>query len=73
VLADALRSIVEKLLDAMESNVERQMRQIGVPMAKNISRIAQQWGNKNAREWANDPGFIRYLTIARARRQLKSK
>jgi hypothetical protein len=63
VLADALRSIVEKLEDAMESKVERQMRRIGVTLAQKISRIAQEWGNKTAREWANDPGFIRYLTI----------
>jgi hypothetical protein len=64
VLADALRSVVEKLLDAMESNVERRMRQIGVPLAQKISRIAQGWGNKKAHKWANDPGFIQYLTIA---------
>ena len=64
VLANALRSIVEKLLDAMESKVERQMRRIGVPLAKKISRIAQEWGNKTAHKWANDPGFIQYLTIA---------
>ncbi|MGD0977555.1 MAG: hypothetical protein ABR962_00270 [Candidatus Bathyarchaeia archaeon] len=63
VLANALRSIVEKLLDAMESKVERQMRRIGVPLAQKISRIAQDWGNKTAHEWANDPGFIQYLTI----------
>jgi len=63
VLANALRSIVEKLLDAMESKVERQMRQVGVPLAQKISRIAQGWGNKTAHKWANDPGFIQYLTI----------
>ena len=65
VLSDALRSIVEKLLDAMESKVERRMRQIGAPLAQKISRIAQTWGNKTAHKWANDPGFIQYLTITR--------
>lgn len=63
VLADALRSIMEKLLDAMESKVEQQMRQVGVPLAKKISRIAQGWGNRNAQKWIEDPGFIQYLTI----------
>jgi hypothetical protein len=63
VLASALRSIVEKLLGAMESKVERRMKRIGVPLAQKISRIAQEWGNKTALEWANDPGFIQYLTI----------
>jgi len=63
VLANALHSIVEKLLDAMESRVRQQMRQIGVPLAEKISRIAQKWGNTTACEWANDLGFIQYLAI----------
>jgi hypothetical protein len=63
MLADALRSIVKKLLEAMETKVKRQIRQIGVPLAQKISRIAQKWGNTAAREWANDPGFVQYLTI----------
>jgi hypothetical protein len=57
VLANALCSIVEKLLDAMESKVDRQMRRIGVPLAQKISRIAQEWGNERAQELTNDAGF----------------
>jgi hypothetical protein len=64
VLANALHSIAEKLLEAMESRFGRQMRQIGVPLAQKISRIAQEWGNTTAREWATAPGFIQYLTVA---------
>jgi hypothetical protein len=63
VLVDALNLIVEKLLDAMESGFTRQMRQIGVPLAEKISRIAQEWGNKTAHQWPNDSGFVEYLTI----------
>lgn len=63
VLADALRSIVEKLLDAMESKVEQHMRHVGVQLAEKISRIAQGWGNRTAHEWLKDSSFIRYLTI----------
>jgi hypothetical protein len=63
VLADALNSIVDKLLNAMESTVSRQMKQIGAPLAEKISRIAQKWGNVNASEWAHDRGFIQYLAI----------
>jgi hypothetical protein len=66
VLANALNSIARKLLDAMESKFKRQMRQVGVPLAKKISKIAWKWGNKTACEWANDPGFIQYLTITYA-------
>jgi len=54
---------MEKLLDAMESRVEQQMRSVGVPLAEKISRIAQKWGNRTAREWMRDAGFIQYLTI----------
>lgn len=64
LLANALRSIVKKLLDAMESKITQRMREVGVPLAEKISRIAQEWGNRTACEWANDPGFIQYLTIA---------
>jgi hypothetical protein len=63
VLANALNSIVEKLLDSMESTVGRQMKLIGVPLAEKISRIAQKWGNLSASEWAHDRGFIQYLAV----------
>ena len=65
VLANALNSIVEKLLNAMENTVSRRIKLIGAPLAEKISRIAQKWGNVNASEWANDPGFIQYLAVTR--------
>lgn len=68
VLASALRSIIEKLLYALESKVEQEMRRIGVPLADKISRIAQKWGNRKAREWAKDVGFIQYLAIMQMNR-----
>ena len=63
VLADALYSIVEKLLNALESKISQQMRQIGIPLADKLSRIAQKWGNRLAHKWAKDLGFIKYLTV----------
>ena len=63
ILARVVYSIVKKLLEALESKVIQQMRQIGVPLAEKISLIAQKWGNKNAYGWAGDVGFIQYLTI----------
>lgn len=62
-LAKALTSIVKKLLEALESRVRRQMRQIGISLAEKLSQIAQKWGNKTAREWVNNIGFVQYLTI----------
>jgi hypothetical protein len=63
VLAKMLVSIIKKLLDAMENNVERMMKKVGRELAKKISKIAKDWGNKSAVHWATDPGFTRYLTI----------
>ena len=63
ILARVVYSVVKKLLEALESKVIQQMRQIGVPLAEKISLIAQKWGNKNAYGWAGDVGFIQYLTI----------
>jgi len=63
LLARVLASIVKKLLDAMESKVARLMREIGQALAKKLTRIAQNWGNKLANQWVTDPGFVQYLTI----------
>lgn len=62
-LARVVSSIVEKLLDAMESKVTRLMREVGPALARKLSRTAQEWGNKLAHQWAEDPGFGRYLVV----------
>jgi hypothetical protein len=62
-LATTLWSIMQRLVEALEGKVSWMMRQVGGPLAEKMSRIAQGWGNKSAREWAKDRGFIRYLTI----------
>lgn len=62
-LAEAVFSVVKKLMEALESKVTRLIRQVGRPLALKISRIAQEWGNRSARRWADDQGFIQYLTV----------
>ncbi|MFQ5836396.1 MAG: hypothetical protein ACE5HG_00915 [Candidatus Bathyarchaeia archaeon] len=62
-LARVLASIIEKLLDAMESKVARLMREVGQNLARKLSGTAQSWGNKLAHQWETDPGFVQYLTI----------
>jgi hypothetical protein len=62
-LATTLGSIVQRLVQALEGKVSCMMRQVGGQLAEKMSRIAQGWGNESAREWAKDPGFVRYLTI----------
>ena len=63
LLAEVLTSILTKLLSAMESRVVRAIKEVGHPLAKKLSRIAQKWGNKAAVQWADDHGFIQYLTV----------
>jgi hypothetical protein len=62
-LARVVTSIVEKLLDAMESKVTRLMREVGPALARKLSRTAREWGNESAVHWAADPGFGRYLAV----------
>jgi hypothetical protein len=63
ILARAIYSIVKKLQEALEGKVHLAMQKIGISLAEKTSRIAQNWGNKTAHEWAKDLGFIQYLTI----------
>jgi hypothetical protein len=64
LLAKVILSVVKKLEEAMEGRVYRLMREVGPDLAKKLSKIAGQWGNASAVRWAEDLGFIRYLTIS---------
>jgi len=63
LLAKVLISILKKLFSVMEGRVARIMREVGCPLARKLSRIAQKWGNKPAVQWAEDPCFIQYLAV----------
>jgi len=63
MLIMALAKVVVKIKRALMSPVMRLMELVGRPLAKKISIIALRWGNRGAAEWAEDKGFIRYLTI----------
>src|SRR3990170_1784876 len=63
LLQKVLFSLMKKLEESMESQVQRLMREVGCGMAKKLSEIAQKWGNKSAHNWAVDSGFMRYLTV----------
>jgi len=63
LLQKVLSSVMNKLEAAMESQVSRLMREMGGSLASQLSQIAQNWGNTSAFSWANEAGFIRYLTI----------
>jgi hypothetical protein len=51
------------LEELLESKVERVMRETGFSLACELSGLAQRWGNKTARGWVSDTGFVRYLAV----------
>ncbi|MEM2455430.1 MAG: hypothetical protein QXN21_05770 [Candidatus Bathyarchaeia archaeon] len=62
-LIEALARIIVKVKKAMISPLRWLMEQVGRPLARRISIVALRWGNRSAVEWAEDEGFIKYLTI----------
>lgn len=62
-LARFLRSIIVKLLNAMESPVRSLMRTVGMNLAYRLSEIGEELGCKSAVNWANDRNLIQFLTI----------
>jgi hypothetical protein len=63
LLAKIVSRIVGKLCEAMESMVIRLMKTEGRSLAEKISKIGQALGNRAAKSWAKDRGFIQYLTV----------
>jgi len=62
-LAGIVKAIVDKLREAVRSRVERLMETVGSSLAQRLSGVAVRWGNKSASRWADDRGFIQFLTI----------
>ena len=62
-LAKVVTAIIDKLQSAMESQVDRMVRTMGLPLARKISNIAVSWGNCLAVRWADDLKFARYLAL----------
>jgi len=65
VLKEALKSIASKVVEALKSRSfkERAMA-IGRALAERLVRVAERLGNKRAREWAEDLGFVMYLGVS---------
>jgi hypothetical protein len=63
LLARSVLSVARKLEGLLEDRVGRAMRETGYSLACELSRFAQRWGNRTARYWVNDTGFVRYLAI----------
>ncbi|MEM2889698.1 MAG: hypothetical protein QXR42_09565 [Candidatus Bathyarchaeia archaeon] len=65
LLVDAVAKIIVKITEALRSPLERFRSQVAVPLAERISRVAQNWGNTQAKDWAFDKGFIQYLAVCK--------
>ncbi len=63
ILAKVVTAILIKLKLAMESTVEKLVRVVGRSLTQKVSRIALNWGNVSASQWAEDTLFARYLAI----------
>ena len=62
-LAQRILLVARKLEGFLESRFARAIREVGLPLARRLSLLAQQWGNTRAAEWAGDVGFARYWAI----------
>lgn len=63
VLATSLVDIAQKLIQGMKNRIQRLTHIVGANLALKLSRFAQAWGNKSAREWAANREFQQYLAI----------
>lgn len=54
--------ILAKLSDALKSPFVKKMETYGIRKAWIMSKIAVEWGHRTAGEWADNVGFVRYLT-----------
>ena len=64
-LARGLWSVLRKLEGVLESRVSRAVREVGFPLARKLSALAQGLGNVGAWAWAFDASFARYLAVMR--------
>jgi hypothetical protein len=62
-LAQRLLVVTRKLEGFLEGRFSRMVVEVGLPLARRLSNIAQEWGNKGASAWADDMGFARYWAV----------
>jgi hypothetical protein len=63
-LAGIILRIVDKLRQWMKPSLKEVALSIGRPLAYRAARIAEAWGNHEAKVWLKDPGFILYLGVS---------
>ncbi len=63
ILETAVYSITNRVLRALERGFLSKAEEIGQEIAKQMCRIAQNWGNDGAFEWKLDVNFVRFLGV----------
>lgn len=63
VLVKTISEIIGRVIKTLEDNFTKKAEKIGRSIADGLSRIAESWGNKNARIWKYDRGFIEFLGV----------
>lgn len=54
--------ILAKLKEALKNPFAKKMENYGVGKARQLSRVAVEWGYTLAQQWANETGYIKHLT-----------
>ena len=68
-----IAKILVKLKEALKSGFVRHMESFGLVRAREISRLAVDWGYQGARRWAGDPAFVRYVTCVEYNKPLRAR
>lgn len=63
VLSRVLVSIIAKLQVKSKRGLASSLHSYGLPIAENIGKIAQAWGNASAAKWSADRAFVRFLEV----------
>jgi hypothetical protein len=62
-LAKNILTVMEKLEGLLEGRLSRIIREVGIPLAKKLSSLAQKWGNHSTKDWSFDSSFARFLAV----------
>jgi hypothetical protein len=64
LLEATIWNIINKILRALDLRFLVTAEKVGREIAKQLSLIAERWGNKEASTWKLDIGFVRFLGIS---------
>lgn len=64
-LVKSILTIARKVQEVFQSKLAHRIKEIGIPLTRKLSLLAQNWGNKGSRKWVNDANFAWYLTITK--------